>query len=56
MLKNPGEPTPSSGLAGTSFGGRVVRTVVGTSASGAKLKYEGLKVREVVNSVTCNVT
>lgn len=38
ILKKPIDPAPCCGSAGTSSGGRVVRIVVGTSASGARLK------------------
>ncbi len=53
MLKNPAGPTPSDWLAGTSSpGGRVVRTVVGTSVPGVMLKKIGLRVLLLVNKVT----
>ena len=56
MLKKPGEPTPSSGSRGPSSGGRVVKIVVGTSASGARPKKMGLSVQDDVKSVTWRVT
>ena len=38
MLKKPAGPTASSGLVILLLGGSVVRIVVGTSASGVRLK------------------
>ena len=52
MLKKPALPTPSSRFPGSSLGGRVVRTTLGTVASGVRLKYMGFKVRGEVKSVT----
>lgn len=56
MLKNPGVPTPSSRLGGISPSGSVVRTEVGTSASGARLKNSRLRVCGDAKSVTWSVT
>ena len=52
MLKNPAGPTASSGLVVFLFGGRVVRMVVGTSASGVRLKKVPSSFRGELKSVT----